>query len=67
MTRPPTHRRALDVRSWLIGLLASLVALACIVIVVVGQMTVGWPSLIAMLAATAGLITLLALYNRRSR
>ncbi|HEX6358122.1 DUF6903 family protein [Actinophytocola sp.] len=40
-------------------------AAACVVIVVVARPTVGWGSLLVMLTALAGLLVLLAVYNRR--
>jgi hypothetical protein len=41
------------------------VALACVTLVVVERDTVGWGSLLVMLGALAGLLVLLAAYNRR--
>lgn len=38
---------------------------ACVTVVVVARTTVGWGSLLVMLAALAGLLVLLASYNRR--
>jgi hypothetical protein len=38
---------------------------ACVTVVVVWRTTVGWGSLLVMLAALAGLLVLLASYNRR--
>ncbi|MEU1518718.1 hypothetical protein ABZ490_42380 [Streptomyces sp. NPDC005811] len=45
----------------------TLVAAACVALVVTARTTVGWGHLLVMLAGLAGLLTLLALYNRRFR
>lgn len=45
----------------------TLVAAACVTLVVTARTTVGWNSLLVMLAALAGLLALLASYNRRFR
>lgn len=49
------------------GAVRTAVALACVVVVVAAQMTVGWDRLAIMLAALAVLLVLLAEYNRRFR
>ncbi|MGN7970690.1 DUF6903 family protein [Microbacterium sp. 22296] len=68
MTAPdPRPRRSIDVREVLTGFVAIVVFVACVVIVIVNQQTVGWPNFLAMMAGLAGLIALLALYNRRFR
>ncbi len=67
MTNQPRRRREVDVRALVTGLLAAAVFVVCLVVVIVGQQTVGWPSLAAMLAALAVLVGMLALYNRRYR
>jgi hypothetical protein len=43
----------------------TVVAAACVTLVVVARPTVGWGSLLLMLGALTGLLGLLALYNRR--
>lgn len=43
----------------------TVVVAACVTVVVVARTTVGWGSLLVMLAALAGLLVLLASYNRR--
>jgi hypothetical protein len=43
----------------------TVVVIACVTVVVVARTTVGWGSLQLMLAALAGLLVLLAVYNRR--
>ncbi len=43
----------------------AVVAAACVAVVVTAQATVGWGSLALMLAALAGLLAVLASYNRR--
>jgi hypothetical protein len=45
----------------------TLVAAACLTLVVTARTTVGWGNLLVMLAALAGLLALLAAYNRRFR
>lgn len=45
----------------------ALVAAACVTLVVTARTTVGWGDLLLMLAALAGLLALLAAYNRRFR
>lgn len=60
-------RRTIDVRGIILGLVAALVFAVCVIVVIVNQRTVGWVNLGAMLAGLAGLIVLLALYNRRFR
>lgn len=45
----------------------TLVAAACLTLVVIERTTVGWGHLLVMLAALAGLLALLASYNRRFR
>ncbi|GGK69173.1 DUF6903 family protein [Streptomyces flaveus] len=45
----------------------TLVAAACLTLVVTARTTVGWGNLLVMLAALAGLLVLLAAYNRRFR
>ncbi|MBF8187331.1 hypothetical protein ITP53_16640 [Nonomuraea sp. K274] len=45
----------------------TLVAAVCVVVVVVARTTVGWGSLAIMLCALAGLLAVLAAYNRRFR
>ncbi|MFG2025328.1 DUF6903 family protein [Streptomyces sp. NPDC048825] len=45
----------------------TLVAAACLTLVVTARTTVGWGNLLVMLAALAGLLFLLAAYNRRFR
>lgn len=67
MSEPRPRRRAIDVGALLTGLLAAVVTIVCVAVIIVNQTTVGWPNLIAMLLALAGLIVLLALYNRRFR
>ncbi|OZD43740.1 hypothetical protein CH252_24690 [Rhodococcus sp. 06-1477-1B] len=66
-TPKPRRRRAIDLREVVTGVVAIIVFVACLVIVVVNQQTVGWPHLLAMMAGLFGLIALLALYNRRFR
>ncbi len=61
------RRRVVDVRGLVIGLLAAVVFIVCVGIVIVGQQTVGWLNLAAMLGALGVLIAMLALYNRRYR
>lgn len=45
----------------------TLVALACVIVVVAAQTAVGWDRLAVMFAALAVLLVLLADYNRRFR
>ncbi|GCB46879.1 hypothetical protein [Streptomyces sp. NL15-2K] len=45
----------------------TLVAAACVTLVVTARTSVGWGDLLLMLAALAGLLALLAAYNRRFR
>ncbi|MEU0073300.1 hypothetical protein ABZ027_27670 [Streptomyces sp. NPDC006332] len=45
----------------------TLVVAACLTLVVIARTTVGWGSLLVMLAALAGLLAVLASYNRRFR
>ncbi|MGW0710166.1 DUF6903 family protein [Streptomyces sp. NPDC002643] len=45
----------------------TLVAAACVALVVTARTTVGWGDLLLMLAGLAGLLALLAAYNRRFR
>jgi hypothetical protein len=45
----------------------TLVAAACLALVVTARTTAGWGDLLVMLAALAGLLALLASYNRRFR
>ena len=54
-------------RTRLFGTARALVALACVTVVVTARTTVGWANLLAMLAGMAGLLALLAAYNRRFR
>ncbi|MDF2989852.1 MAG: hypothetical protein K0S37_366 [Microbacterium sp.] len=49
------------------GVLTAVAFVACIAVVVIAHQTVGWLSLACMLAGLAGLLVLLALYNRRHR
>jgi hypothetical protein len=45
----------------------TLVTAGCLALVVTARTTVGWGRLLVMLAAPAGLLVLLATYNRRFR
>jgi hypothetical protein len=45
----------------------TVVVAGCVTVVVAMRTTVGWGSLLTMLAALAGLLVLLASYNRRFR
>jgi hypothetical protein len=45
----------------------ALVAAVCVAVVVTARTTAGWGSLAIMLAALAGLLAVLASYNRRFR
>jgi multisubunit Na+/H+ antiporter MnhB subunit len=47
------------------NVVTAIAFIACIVVVIVAHQTVGWLSLAFMLAGLAGLLVLLALYNRR--
>ena len=49
----------------LIGILAAIVFVACIVLVIVGQKSVGPTGLLTMLVGLAGLLVLLGLYNKQ--
>ena len=49
----------------LIGILAAIVFVVCIVLVVIGQKNVGPTGLLTMLLGLAGLLVLLGLYNRQ--
>jgi len=54
-------------RSVLLVSVRTLVAAGCVAVVVAARATVGWGNLLAMLAGMAGLLVLLAAYNRRFR
>ncbi|UUU28769.1 hypothetical protein JIX56_02030 [Streptomyces sp. CA-210063] len=54
-------------RTALLVAVRTLVAAACVTLVVTARTTVGWGNLLVMLAALAGLLALLASYNRRFR
>ena len=54
-------------RGVLTGTARAVAAAACIAAVVTAQSTVGWGSLAVMLVGLAGLLALLASYNRRFR
>ena len=58
-------RRSIDVKATILGIIAAIVFIACVVVVLVAQQTTGWPQLFAMLGGLIGLIVLLALYNRK--
>jgi hypothetical protein len=45
----------------------TLVAAGCVAVVVIARATTGWGNLAIMLAALAGLLAVLASYNRRFR
>lgn len=49
------------------GVVTAIAFVVCIAVVVVAQQTTGWVNLAFMLAGLAGLLVLLALYNRRHR
>lgn len=49
------------------GVVTAIAFIACVAVVVIAHQTVGWLSLAFMLAGLAGLLVLLALYNRRHR
>lgn len=49
----------------LIGILAAVVFVACIVLVIVGQRNTGPTGLLTMLVGLAGLLVLLGIYNRQ--
>ncbi|PZG02751.1 DUF6903 family protein [Micromonospora deserti] len=54
-------------RSVLVVTARTLVAAGCVAVVVTARTTVGWGRLAIMLAALAGLLAVLASYNRRFR
>jgi uncharacterized membrane protein len=54
-------------RSALLVTARTLVAAVCVAVVVTARTTAGWGSLAIMLAALAGLLAVLASYNRRFR
>lgn len=54
-------------RTALLVTVRTLVAAACVTLVVTARTTVGWGNLLVMLGALAGLLALLASYNRRFR
>lgn len=54
-------------RSVLLVTTRTLVAAVCVAVVVTARATTGWASLAIMLAALAGLLAVLASYNRRFR
>ncbi|MER5428493.1 hypothetical protein [Streptomyces sp. NPDC002588] len=54
-------------RTALLVTVRTLGTAACIALVVTARTTVGWGHLLLMLAALAGLLALLAAYNRRLR
>jgi hypothetical protein len=54
-------------RSALLVTARTLVAAVCVAVVVTARTTVGWGSLVIMLAALAGLLAVLTSYNRRFR
>ena len=49
----------------LVGILAEVVFIACIVLVIVGQKNIGPTGLLTMLVGLAGLLILLWIYNRQ--
>lgn len=49
----------------LIGILAAIVFVVCIVLVVAGQKNVGPTGLLTMLVGLAGLLVLLGIYNKQ--
>lgn len=49
------------------AVLAAVVFVVCVAAVIIANQTTGWANLGVMLLGLAGLITLLALYNRRYR
>lgn len=49
------------------AIVAGVVFIACVTTVVIANQTVSWFNLALMLIALAGLISLLALYNRKYR
>jgi hypothetical protein len=57
----------MDARATAVRIAALVAFLVCLGLVVVGQLTVGWPFLLLQLLGLAGLLTLLGLYNRRFR
>lgn len=54
-------------RAALVITVRTLLAAACVALVVIERATVGWGHLAIMLVALAGLLALLASYNRRLR
>ncbi|TDE36142.1 hypothetical protein E1295_35560 [Nonomuraea mesophila] len=54
-------------RSALLVTARTLVAAGCVAVVVAARSTVGWGNLAIMLVALAGLLAVLASYNRRFR
>ncbi|WP_460062773.1 DUF6903 family protein [Streptomyces sp. YKOK-I1] len=56
-----------SMRTALLVAARTLVAAACVALVVTARTTVGWGHLLVMLAGLAGLLTLLTVYNRRFR
>ncbi|RMB80748.1 hypothetical protein CTZ28_38450 [Streptomyces shenzhenensis] len=56
-----------SMRTALLVTVRTLVAAACVALVVIERSTVGWGHLGVMLLALAGLLLLLASYNRRFR
>ncbi|GGJ48545.1 DUF6903 family protein [Streptomyces brasiliensis] len=54
-------------RAALLVAVRTLVAAACVALVVIERSTIGWGHLGVMLLALAGLLMLLASYNRRFR
>ncbi|MFE4690197.1 DUF6903 family protein [Streptomyces sp. NPDC056749] len=54
-------------RTALLVTVRTLIAAACVALVVVERGTIGWGHLAVMLVALAGLLALLASYNRRFR
>lgn len=49
----------------LMGILAAIVFVVCIVLVIVGQKSIGPAGLLTMLVGLAGLLVLLGIYNRQ--
>lgn len=54
-----------NAKKWLLGLLYFVIFVVCIVLIVVGQKTIGASYLGIMLLGLAGLIVLLWIYNRK--
>lgn len=52
-------------RATLLVAARTVLVAGCVTVVIVARTTVGWGSLLLMLAALAGLLVLLATYNRR--